>query len=118
MEYENSLRMVDFSKDVESWKYNRKPSINFIIDKDSISEMQDEQNSSNRLEKLGSESSTRMENVKRKEKDMDATGVFFFSRNDPIEVLATLVPAKEYNHPEVQDAMQQELQKWKNFRHL
>ena len=46
---------------------------------------------------------------------MDATGVFFLQRNDPIEILATMVPSKDYKHPEVQDVMEQELQKWKTF---
>ena len=46
---------------------------------------------------------------------MESQAVFLMQRNDPIEVLATLVPAKDYKHPEVQDVMEQELQKWKTF---
>ena len=56
-----------------------------------------------------------METLRGKEMNMDAKGVFFFQRNDPTEVLATLVPVKDNKHPEVQDVMEQELQKWKTF---
>ena len=49
------------------------------------------------------------------DKDMEAYGVFLLQRNEPIHVLATLVPPSQYNDPEVKDAMILELEKWKQF---
>ena len=90
---------IDFAKEVDSWKYLKKNGVNFAGE--NIAENQ--------------ASSRRMEDWKAKENSMDAKGVFYLSRESPIEVLATLVPAKDYNKPEIQDAMEQELQKWKTF---
>ena len=100
MEIHGVLQEINFSTDVDAWKYEKKQSVEF--NNESYSED-------------GQHYSTGLENVRDKETSMDATGVFFLQRNDPVEVLATLVPAKDYNHPEVQDVMEQELQKWKTF---
>jgi hypothetical protein len=53
-----------------------------------------------------------MESLRRKKQDMEATRVFFLTINDPIKVLATIVPEKHYKHREVQDGMEQELGNW------
>ena len=50
-----------------------------------------------------------------KENKFEEKGVFFLTRKEQIEVLATMVPSAEYAHPEVKAAMEDELAKWERF---
>ena len=47
---------------------------------------------------------------------MEKFGIFLLQRNQPIEVLATLVPSSQFNDPEVKQAMEEELEKWNHFQ--
>ena len=49
------------------------------------------------------------------EKKMEELGVFLLQRDEPIEVLATMVPSSQFKDPEVQQAMEEELEKWNQF---
>ena len=103
IEQGDNVEEIDFSKDVDSWKYEKKSCVNFVDSDELVDESQKKQNS------------RRMESWKQIDHDMDSQGVFCMMRKDPIEVLATIVPAKEYQKPEIQEAMEQELSKWKLF---
>ena len=53
---------------------------------------------------------------RRLENEMEAEGVFYLTRNNqPKEVFATVIPVSQYKNPEVQSAMDDELEKWVAF---
>ena len=89
---------IDFLKNVEEWKYVKKNGVNF-------------------------EEENFKEPTKRPAKEKETMGVFLLSKEIPVEilatepkeVLATMVPRKEYGHPEVQEAMETELSKWSEY---
>ena len=45
-----------------------------------------------------------------------ALGLFLMTRKEPTEVLAVIVPPREYKDPEVIKAMEAELEKWRKFK--
>ena len=87
---------LDFLKDVSGWKYEKEAEgVKF---QETMS--YDEQGVSSR----------RLEN------EMEAEGVFYLTRNNqPKEVFATVIPVSQYKNPEVQAAMNDELEKWVAF---
>ena len=76
---------IDFMKDVETWSY-----------------------------KIFFAENANKENYQKtmNDKHMEAKAVLFMKMKEPVEVLATAVKPSEYNHPEVVEAMSEELDKW------
>ena len=114
IEVDGKLSEIDFIKQVSGWKYTQEaPRVQFnetlVVER-------------NEEEEKGSESSKGMENEtrsissKRMENEMEAEGVFYLTRNNqPKEVFAAVVPTSQYKNPEVEGAMQDELNKWVLF---
>ena len=94
--------VIDFFREVESWKYLEKPKVNFV-DVNTVLAVNEEEDAETE-EEPGTV-----------EKSMEAEGIFYLKRADPVEVLAALVSPKEYNNPEVKEAMSDELEKWERF---
>ena len=82
-------------KDVSEWKYVNKGEVTFDKSIDS-----DKESKTYKSKKTDTE---------------DAEGVFYLQRQSPIEVLAVSVPSSEYKTPDVQEGMQDELNKYKMF---
>ena len=82
---EKESRAIDFRKEVDTWNY-----------KVFFAESHNQDNSKDTLN----------------DKHLEAKGVLFMKMKEPVEVLATAVKPSEYNHPEVLEAMDQELEKW------
>ena len=123
-ESSGEVKEVDFGKDVEAWKYVEKGKVLFQEHKKVyLVEGQDE----NTLFQMAGNSkiveNDKMTQVFQKdgnprstnEKKMESYGVFLMQRSEPITVLATLVNPKHYDDPEVQQAMETELERWNEF---
>ena len=96
IECEDRMTEINFDTDVEACTYNAKNNVSFMLEEESANVDGNDK-------------------LRKKENEMDAMGVFFLQRDYPIEVLATLVPAREYKHLDILEAMEAELQKWKDF---
>ena len=101
---DEETKAINFFRDVEYWKYLKKPKVNF-----------QEQNDVFLVSEHSLESETMEENKKIDEKSMEVEGIFYLRREFPVEVLAALVEPKDYDHPEVKEAMNDELMKWERF---
>ena len=103
LEENDSKRMetVDFGKNVDAWDYLEKSKVGFQMDGNQIFLLEKE----TEHRALG----------KCEEKKMEELGVFLLQRDEPIEVLATMVPSSQFKDPEVQQAMEEELEKWNQF---
>ena len=50
-----------------------------------------------------------------KDKTLEEKGVFLLQRNNPVRAFATLVHSSEYKNPDVIQAMDEEMEKWRSF---
>ena len=101
---------IDFGKDVESWRNVEKGKVMFQEEKQVYLVENDKETQDDKLfQKDGKVGSTL-------EKKMESYGVFLMQRSEPIPILATLVHPKHYNDPEVQQAMEVELERWNQFQ--
>ena len=98
IELNDKIEILDFLLDIEEWDYIKK--VNFSEGKD-----KEDLNRVTEPDKL----------VRKREVAADAEGVFFLSRQEPMDVLAVMVPPSEYHHPEIQAAMKDELGKFSLF---
>ena len=53
--------------------------------------------------------------MKKSDKKMDSKGVFMLQHSNPKVVLAAMVPTSQYKDPEIIQAMEDELEKWRMF---
>ena len=97
----NDVDVLDFVTDIESWNYVKQ--VNFITD---VNE-----------EEEAKPSDKQVKAVLDRNRDVaaEAEGVFYLLRQEPVDVLAVLVPPSEYHHPEIQSAMKDELEKFLLF---
>ena len=116
IETDGKLSEIDFMKHVSGWTYNTEsPKVQFkethVMEFNKEEENQERPQSSKWMENPeGSQPSKRLENK------MDAEGVFYLTRNSqPKEVFAAVIPTSQYKNPEVEGAMQDELNKWVLF---
>ena len=86
------LIAVDFMKDVEAWDYIKNSKVVF--------EESSDKNDAEKGKPLAED---------------ESVGIFYLQRREPVEILATLVQSKDYGHPDIQDAMADELKKWRSY---
>ena len=86
------LIAVDFMKDVEAWDYIKNSKVVF--------EESSDKNDAEKGRPLAED---------------ESLGIFYLQRREPVEILATLVQSKDYGHPDIQDAMADELKKWRSY---
>ena len=121
IENENGIKVYDFQNDVEIWGYRK---VKITFGQNSIRNFNKEEASSKSVKEVlfvseETDGKTSKDwNMKEKEQDKAGAKELIDANADekePIKVLAVELPRKEYNRPEVQEAMREELKKWEKF---
>ena len=117
IEENEGTKVYNFDKDVDTWGY-RKLKISF--GENTIKHFETEEPSACKIKEVhfvSGEEKVRSEEWKKREVELEKDGVANLRSTEkiPVKVLAVEIPKKEYDRPEIQEAMREEIKKWNKF---